>query len=520
MAGEPEVRTAAGAVRGRWRGGQAEFRGIPYGRPPVGGLRFAAPVAALPWEGVRPAVAYGPVAPQSGPAVTSDPSRSGAAGTPADADADADADEEWLTLNVRTPDLGAARLPVLVWIHGGAYIAGASSDPSYDPAALAGAGLVVVSLNYRVGAEGFALIEGAPANRGLLDQIAALHWIRRNIAAFGGDPERVTVAGQSAGAGSIAALLTVKPARGLFRRAITHSVPGNHCTRALAAEVTTALADRLGTAPTAAGLARIPPRRLAGEVTALGAALGDHPERWGRLARTGVPVCPVLDGELLTETPWPALAGGRADGIDLLVGHTRDEFRLFSVLSGRHGTGPDGTGGWTDEEARAALELFAPPPHGADAYRAARPRATPGDLLETVYSDALFRMPSLRLAEANAAAGGASYLFELALAATEFGGVFGACHSLDVPLAFGTLGSPTGRQLFGERPAPEVRAVSRELQRAWVRFTTSGSPGWAAYDPGPQLTRVLDTASSTVRYPERSSYEIWRGHDPAPFDLP
>ncbi|WP_442875766.1 carboxylesterase/lipase family protein [Actinoallomurus sp. NBC_01490] len=405
--------------------------------------------------------------------------------------------------------MGTAGLPVLVWIHGGAYIAGASSDPMYDPAALTGAGLVVVSINYRVAAEGFALVEGAPANRGLLDQIAALEWVQRNIAAFGGDPDQVTVAGQSAGAGSIAALLTMKRARGLFRRAIVHSVPGSLCTRALAEDVTATLAGRVGAAPDAGALSGIDPSRLAGELTALGA---DLPKRWGRLSKIGVAVCPVLDGVVLTETPWRALADGRTDGIELLVGHTRDEFRLFSVMMGRLGT-------FTEDEARTALDLFAPAPDGADAYRAAYPQATPEELLELVYSDALFRMPSLRLAQANHAAGGTSFLFELRLAAPASGGVLGACHSLDVPLAFGTLDSLAGRHLFGDRPTPEVSAVSRELQRAWVRFATAGDPGWPAHGPEEQLTRVLDIESKTLPYPEEASRRIWERHDPAPFDL-
>ncbi len=213
MSGQPRVRTTEGVVEGRWRQGQAVFRGIPYAQPPVGTLRFAAPAPPRSWEGTRQATEFGPAAPQSGPALT-----------------DAARGTGWLTLNVSTPDAGAAGLPVLVWIHGGAYIAGASSDPMYDPAALTGAGLVVVSINYRLGAEGFALFEGAPPNRGFLDQIAALRWVWRNIASFGGDPDQVTVAGQSAGAGSIAALLAMEPARGLFRRAITHSVPGGYCT--------------------------------------------------------------------------------------------------------------------------------------------------------------------------------------------------------------------------------------------------------------------------------------------------
>jgi para-nitrobenzyl esterase len=441
--------------------------------------------------------------PQSGPVT---------AGT---ADGAADG-EDWLTLNVATPDPGTAGLPVLVWIHGGAYIAGTAADPMYDPAALVQAGLVVVSVNYRVGAEGFALIDGAPANRGFLDQIAALHWVRRNIAAFGGDPARVTVAGQSAGAGAVAALLTMERARGLFGRAIAHSVPGNLCTPALAASVTATLADRLGVEPTAAGLGGISPARLAEAVTTLGTELPTRLDRWGRLAHTGVAVCPVVDGEVLAESPWGALQSGKANGIELMVGHTRDEFRLFTVMAGR-------LGGFTEEDVTTMLDLFAPAPDAADAYRSAHLRAGPGELLETVGSDALFRMPSLQLARANRAAGGTSYLFELCLESPAMGGALGACHSLDVPLAFGSLDSPNGKAMLGDEPSPAAVTVSAQLQRAWVEFAMTGDPGWTAYDPGGQWTRVLDAGPDaepyTGRYPEQSSARIWGDHAPTPYDL-
>ncbi|WP_316527588.1 carboxylesterase/lipase family protein [Kitasatospora brasiliensis] len=508
MPAQPVVRTTEGLVRGRWEQrraqeppqgrGLAVFRGIRYARPPVGALRFAAPAEPEPWDGVREAAAFGPVVPQSGP-------------MPAESTESAESSEgtDWLTLNVCTPDPGSAGLPVLVWIHGGGFISGTSGDPLYDPTVLASAGLVVVSVNYRVGAEGFMLLAGAPANRAFLDQLAALRWVRRNIARFGGDPARVTVAGQSAGAGSVAALLAMDAARGLFRRAVAHTVPGNHCTPALAAEVTAELAKLLGTAPTAAALAEVRPRRLAAAVTELGAALPEHLGRWGRLAQTGIATVPVVDGEVLPGSPWSAVTDG---GVDLLVGHTRDEFRLFSVLSGRHG-------GFSEEEARLALELFAPPGAGPDAYRAALRGATPSELVEAVHSDALFRVPSLRLAEANAAAGGSSYLFELALPAPALGGVLGACHGLDVPLAFGTLGSPTGRQFLGDPPAPEAVLVSTELRQAWVRFATTGDPGWPAFDPDRQLTRVLDARSETVRYPEQTASRIWAGHPLTAYDL-
>ncbi|MFI7465156.1 carboxylesterase/lipase family protein [Nonomuraea sp. NPDC049646] len=496
MSVEPRVRTAEGVVQGRRRRGHAVFRGIPYARPPVGALRFAAPAPPRRWDGTRQAAEFGPAAPLSLPVDVGPPQ-----GT------------DWLTLNVGTPDPGAAGLPVLVWLPVGGYVSAASSDPMYDPAALARAGLVVVTVNSRVGAEGFAFLDDAPPNRGLLDQVAALEWVQRNIAAFGGDPGRVTVAGQSAGAGSVAALLTMKPARGLFRRAVAHSVPGLHSTPALARQVTAALADRLGAAPTAAALRDTDPWRLAAELTSFNAGLHAHRESWGRLAATGTALCPVVDGEVLPETPWSALTGGRADGIELLAGHTRDEFRLFSVMSGRQGT-------FTEQDAHAALDLFAPRPHGPQAYRDGFPQAGPEELVETVYSDALFRMPSQLLAEANAVAGGSSYLFELCWAAPALGGALGACHSLDVPLAFGTPDSPVGAQLLGDEPAPEAVALSRELQEAWVRFVTTGEAGWAAHRPGLRLTRVLDAEPATLPYPEEVSRRIWAGHSPAPFDLP
>ncbi|MFG3529929.1 carboxylesterase/lipase family protein [Streptomyces sp. NPDC047917] len=494
---QPRVRTTEGVVQGLRRQGHAVFRGIPYARPPVGALRFAAPVPPQRWEGTRHAAEFGPVVPLSLP-VDTGPHQ----GT------------DWLTLDVGTPDPGAAGLPVLVWIPVGGYISAVSSDPMYDPAALAEAGLVVVTVNCRVGVEGFAFFDDAPPNRGFLDQIAALEWVRRNIAAFGGDPGRVTVAGQSAGAGSVASLLAMESARGLFRRAIAHSVPGLYNTPALARQVTAAFADRIGAAaPTAAALRDFDPWHLAAELTSFNAGLHAHRESWGRLTETGTALCPVVDGEVLPETPWPALTGGRANGTELLVGHTRDEFRLFSVMSGRRGT-------FTEQDARAALGRLAPQPDGAEAYRAAFPQAGPEELVEAVYSDALFRMPSQKLAEANAAAGGTSYLFELRWAAPVLDGALGACHSLDVPLAFGTLDSPVGTQLIGDDPTPEAVALSHEIKEAWIRFVTTGDAGWAAHRPDQQLTRVLDAESETLPYPEQASRRIWEGRCPAAFDLP
>jgi len=212
----PEVRAAAGTVRGTREGGVAVFRGIPFAEPPVGVLRFAAPRPVRASNGVREALSFGPPPPQGGHFGM-------------DALEHGVASDDWLTVNVWSPapEPGAA-LPVMVWIQGGAYVIGMSGRPEYDGGRLArDGGVVVVTFNYRVGIEGFAHIEGAPANRGLLDQVAALEWVRDNIRAFGGDPDRVTVFGQSAGGGSVAALLAMPRAAGLFRRAIVQSMPGH-----------------------------------------------------------------------------------------------------------------------------------------------------------------------------------------------------------------------------------------------------------------------------------------------------
>src|SRR5580693_7377846 len=425
---QPVVRTAGGQVRGRTEADVAVFRGIPFARPPVGGLRFAAPLPAEPWDGVREAVAFGPPPPQSGSVLPLPP--------PSASGADPD---DWLTVNVFSPDLGAARLPVMVWIYGGAYRSGAASNPGYDGTLLARQNVVVVTFNHRVGVEGYAYLPGVPANRALLDQVAALRWVRENIAAFGGDPDRVTVFGESAGAGAIAALLVMPAAAGLFRRAIAQSVPGTFFSPALAADVTAAIAEQAGLPATAEAFKAAEPARLAAAADTV--RPGDYPGRWGRVALTPTPFSPVIDGEVLPVVPWRAVAEGAARGIDLIAGHTRDEYRLFTEIYGLRGK-------VTAEQASQALNALA---DGGEAeYRREYPDAGPETLFELVHSDWLFRMPSLHLAQAHAAAGGRTFLYEVRYPASQAG--LGACHGIDVPLVFGVYES-LGHRLFGPEPA-------------------------------------------------------------------
>ena len=479
---DPAVATTSGVVRGRTEDGIAVFRGIPYAAPPA---RFGAPRPVRPWDGVREASRFGPPPPQSG-----------AFGADALAEGVEANDVGWLTVNVWSPDLGGG-LPVMVWIQGGAYLFGTSGLPQYDGGRLARGGVVLVTFNYRVGLEGFGYVAGTPANRGLLDQVAALEWVRDNIAAFGGDPDRVTVFGQSAGGGSVGALLAMPRAAGLFQRAIAQSLPGTFFTPALAEDITRACAAELGLEPEE--LPTTDPELLPVATDEVLATMTQHADRWGLAAHAQVPVAPVVDGEVLPTTPWRGLTGDVA----LLVGHTRHEQRLLTAMSGLLGE-------ITAELAAETAELFGPDPAR---YRAAFPDAE--ELYEVVRSDWLFRMPSLLLAAAQVDAGGPAYLYELTWPAPGMGGGFGACHGLDVPLVFGNLTAGQPALLIGE-PTPEAEAVSEQLRAAWIAFATDGDPGWPRYDTG--ATRIFDVEPAVTAYPETISQEIWR-EPPGVLDL-
>ncbi|MBL1081858.1 carboxylesterase family protein [Streptomyces actinomycinicus] len=498
----PVVRTASGAVRGLREQGLSVFRGIPFAGPPVGEARFRAPRPVRPWDGVREAYAFGPPPPQDlgvqGGTVT------GPAG------------DDWLTVNVWTPEADpSAGRPVMVWIYGGSYKMGHAGQPSYDAQAIARDGdVVVVTLNYRVGVEGFLRLDGVPANRGLLDQVAALEWVQENIAAFGGDPGRVTVFGESAGAGSVASLLAMPRARGLFRRAVAQSMPGTFFSDELARDMAAVLAAEAGRRPTAADLAAVDPGLLVAAGQAVSAKMPQYTGRWGQAAPTVTPYAPVVDGDVLPTTPWQALAAGAAREVDLVVGHNRDEFRLFMAMGGMLGR-------ITDERLMGTLRLLAPGGEaGERAYRAAFPDASPSDLFERVQTDWLFAMPSLHLAEAQQEGGGTAHVYELTWPAPGSGGVLGACHALDVALLFGTYGAVLGGLLFAGAETPDgARDLSAFFRRAWTSFAHTGDPGWPAYDTEARLVQVLDAQPRVTAYPEERSRRLWQGHAFLPLPL-
>ena len=500
-ASPPAAQVSGGALRGGWESGVAVFRGIPYAAPPVGANRFAAPQPAKGWDGVRPAVSFGPPPPQAyrlsrGPA-------EGATG------------DDWLTVNVWSPALDpAAKLPVMVWIYGGAYTIGSSSWLEYDGGHLARDGdVVLVTFNYRVGFEGFAHLTDAPANRGLLDQVAALEWVRDNIAAFGGDPARVTIFGESAGGGSVATLLAMPRAAGLFRGAVAQSAQGTFFSRELAADIAAVCAERVERRPTAADLGDLDPVWLAAAGEAVVDTAAAQAGRWGPAGYRSVVFAPIVDGDSLPVTPWQAVAAGAARDVALLAGHTRDEYRLFTAFNGLLGQ-------VTPDQAATALDFLAPAPDGAQRYREAYPDAGPDQLHELVSSDWAFRMPTVQLAEAHIAAGGRAHLYELTWPAPGFGGILGACHGLDVPLVFGNLTSGQPALLIGDEPGPEAVALSARMRAAWTAFATDGDPGWPAYTPGERRTRIFDAGDAVTTYPEQASRLIWQNHSFAPLTLP
>jgi para-nitrobenzyl esterase len=466
------VKTDAGRVRGVAHDGLASFKGIPFAAAPDGPLRFQPPAPQEQWDGVRDALAFGPAPPQL-------PAAPGAPATWRPGDG-----LDCLTLNVWTPDPGAA-LPVMVWFYGGGWRIGATSMPSYDATTLAGHGVVVVTVNYRIGFEGFGHLPGVPDNRGLRDQIAALAWVQRNVAAFGGDPDNITVFGQSAGAASVALLLGAPPAQGLLRRAIAQSIPAGYHTVTQAERVTRLLADAIGVPPTQEGLTQLPPEVI---LTAQNAP------RTGPEASAGA-FGPVIDGDLVTGPPWTAIQGGAGRSVDLICGFTHEESRWFNEGSDLSGI-----------DLSTAATAFGLDHDAAADYRAVYPGSTDAELFGVLMSDALVRMPTTWAAEAHAGSGGRTWLYDFAWRSP----LLGACHTVDVPFTFGNgTTRVAAARLLGSPPPDDFDGLSKQVREAWTAFAATGDPGWPRFDLQHRLTRIWNTAPTDAPYPLDDSYRIW-----------
>ena len=474
-----ETATRQGRVRGSAGRPVVAFRGIPFARAPLGPLRLRPPERPEAWQGVIDATAFGAASLQSPP--------SHALGVPALSVGCQD--EDCLSLNVWTPAIDGARRPVMVWIHGGGFEWGSSGQPLFDGSRLARRGdVVVVSFNYRLGALGFAHLAAlagrasTDANLGLLDQVAALTWVRENVGAFGGDPENVTLFGESAGAISIAALVTMPCAAGLFRRAILQSggLQPLHDAEAAAAVVRDLLEELWLSPDETESLRHVPAASVLAAQRVVSGRLRASPQRLGWQ--------PCVDGKVLPRDPAEAIRAGAARGLALLVGTNRDECRPLVALDPLLRPADEAA---LRSRVRALVPEVPDPERLVAAYR--RGLGSGADdlvcLASALETDAHFRLPAIRLAESQARHERRTFMYRFDWPSPALGGALGACHGLELPFVFGNTDAPGLEALVGD--GPEARALAEQVMDAWIAFARSGDPGHAALDAWPAYDAAL-----------------------------
>ncbi len=492
------VETAYGKLQGSDESGVQVWKGVPFAAPPVGALRYRPPQPPAAWGGVREATAFSPTAPQLPSPLNNLFGRE-----------QQPSSEDCLYLNIWSPAADGARRPVLFWIHGGAFTGGSGSTPWYDGAAFARNGdVVVVTTNYRLGLLGFlhlADLGGEPfaatGNLGILDQVAALRWVKENIAAFGGDPDNVTIFGESAGGMSVGTLLGTPSAQGLFHKAIlqsgaAHNVRGREAATQVAREALKLLEvdesnvermRELSVEQILAGQAKLAVSRASG----------------------GLFAQPVVDGDVLPRPPLEAVANGAAAGVPLLVGTNLDEMKLFFAMDP----------GMASEEgfraraaAQAGAETFA---KLADAYVAGRPNESTVEAWTHLLSDHLFRIPAIRLAETQEKQGTPAWMYRFDYQSPALGGRLGACHALEIPFVWNNLNAPGSTNFTGERP--DRQPLADRMQAAWIAFARAGDPNadglpsWPAYEPGSRATMIFDVDCRVENDPNGAERRLWDG---------
>ncbi len=489
------VEISSGKLEGVFENNLYVFKGVPYAAPPVGDLRWLPPKPPRPWSGVRPAKTYGEIAPQEPIPLPGFPDEAEPQG------------EGCLFLNIFSPGLGGARRPVMVWIHGGAFSIGSGSASMYTTGTIASQGnIVLVTINYRLGALGFLNLDEvtkgripSTGNEGLQDQIAALRWVKKNIDAFGGDPENVTVFGESAGAMSIGCLLNIPEACGLFERAILES-PVGEMARPLDASVRIAEKFLKITGLSAndiSGLRSLP-------ITTLIRAQQETAVKTGQGA---APFIPVADGLVMPGMPLQSFEAGLSFKVPILIGTNLEEDKFFSMMNPKIYR--------VDEEGlRRNVSKYVVAADVGElirVYRTAREKrgeaTTPFEILSAINTDFMFRKTAIKIAEAQCRyAAGYNYLFTWKSPAG--GGVLGACHVIEIGFVFGNY-NPT---LNGT--GPEADKLSKEMQDAWVSFARTGNPGcqslgeWPIYGNG-RSTMILGRTSRLEKAVYEEERQIW-----------
>jgi len=510
MATDPIVETASGKLRGSTQDGIHAFKGIPYGASTGGANRFQPSRPAEPWAGVRDALTLGGRAPQWQGAPTRRPGMATLLG-PADTSPET---EDCLNLHVWTPGLDAAKRPVMVWLHGGAFHFGSANRAVTDGANLARRGdVVVVAVNHRLNILGHLDLSAVggeryphSGNAGVLDLVAALEWVRDNIDGFGGDAGNVTIFGESGGGGKVSVLLAMPAGRGLFHRAVIQSGASVRIsTKERAAALAEAALQRLGvTRDSLDRLEAIPVEQLIAAITPAKQKVG----------RPALPLLdrydfgPVADGSDLPQQPCDPVPAAFSDGIPLLIGDTKDEATRFLA---------DNDTVWnrtlTETELRSRLAAVAGGEAGrlVDLYRTRDPHANPAELLIAALTHGQFWGRSVLFAERKAARGGAPvYMYSLGWETPAFDGRLKAPHALDLPFVFDT--TEIAEATAG---APDARELAARVSASWIAFARTGKPqigalpDWPAYSADRRAVMVFDRECRTVTDPDRDARLLW-----------
>jgi para-nitrobenzyl esterase len=495
------VDTRSGKVQGLEQDGIHVFRGIPFAAPPVGELRWLPPRREEPWDDVRDATRFSaesaqPPFPMAALMGGSQPPNG----------------EDSLYLNVWTPGTDDARRPVMVWIHGGAFVNGSGSTPWYDGTHFARHGdVVVVTINYRLGPFGFLHLAdlfdelAGSGNAGILDQVAALEWVRDNIEAFGGDPANVTIFGESAGGGSVGTLLGLPAARGLFRGAIPQSGAASwFSTSERANAIASRIVEALQVKPGDLDALRA---KSTDEILAANTLAGLDLRSLGNESGLGLPFQPVVDGDTLPQSPLDAIAAGNARDVRVLVGTNRHEMTLFHLMDQTLAQIDEAglvrrCGLWFDEE-------HAPPIVAG--YRANHPDASLLDVWTDLSTDAVFRIPAIRLAEAQRDHGPV-WMYLFTWETPVFGGLR-STHALEIPFVWDTLDAPGSAMFTGDGEGRQE--IADAMHRAWIAFAREGNPqheglpAWPQYDLPRRATMRFDTTREVLDDPGSADRELW-----------
>ena len=489
------IETKSGKIHGYCENGLEIFKGLPYAEPPVGELRLHPPVAKEPWNDVLSATEYGPCSFQGYSQL-----------------------EEWfgkpqpesedcLNLNIWTPATDNKKRPVMFWIHGGAFTIGTGKDPMYDGSSLAKKDVVVVTINYRLGVLGYLHIPGETINVGQFDQILALKWVHDNIELFGGDPDNVTIFGESAGGYAVVTLSAMPAAKGLFRRVIAQSAPfispevNSKVTKGIMRQMSLKKDD-------IAGLRKLSPEKII-----------DAQNKYFEKNPTDIlALRPLIDGDTIPVHPLKALRNGECSHLDFMIGTNEDEFKLFSALDPNLAN--------VNGDAAENLLIGYLGALGIDANRSKKMLNTykearlgkfsteTKELMSALITDSIFRISTVRLLEAQKIHQPNTYNYMFTWKSSAFDGSLGACHALELPFVFGSLDLPLMDGFVGKNPNKEL---SEKMMDAWIAFARTGNPNheaipeWPAYDVDKRPTMIFGNECEVANAVFDKEREAWDG---------